>query len=263
MSSTSPHTARHTPRRALLGGAATLAAVAGSLLLAAPASAHVTVNPPEAAPGGFTKLTFRVPTESPKASPTKVSVTFPSTTPLASVSIKPHPGWTAQVTKSKLANPIEDDGLKLTEAVSRITWTARPGVQIAPGQFDEFDVSVGPLPSSAKSMSFPTVQTYDDGTTVRWIDPVTPGGAEPEHPAPTLTLAAAPANGAANASPSAAAATATPGASDTAPNTGPVAQTEATDGTARALGTAGLVVGVIGLLVGAAGFIAARRRRGA
>jgi uncharacterized protein YcnI len=251
-------------RRAALGAGAALATLTGSLLLAGPASAHVTVNPREAASGGFTKLTFRVPTEKPDASTTKVSVTFPSATPLASVSTKPLPGWTAQVTKSKLANPIEDDGLKLTEAVSRITWTARQGVKIAPGQFDEFDVSVGPLPSSAKSMSFPTVQTYDDGTTVRWIDPVTPGGAEPEHPAPTLTLAAdTPGQGAANASPSAAAATATPGASDTAPNTAPIAQTEATDGTARALGTAGLVVGVIGLLVGAAGFIAARRRRGA
>src|SRR3954464_674383 len=114
-------------RRAALGAGAALATLTGSVLLAGPASAHVTVNPHEAAPGGFTKVTFRVPTEKPDASTTKVSVTFPTTTPLASVSIKPHPGWTAQVTKSKLANPIEDDGLKLTEAVSRITWTARPG----------------------------------------------------------------------------------------------------------------------------------------
>src|SRR3954447_14588964 len=250
-------------RRATLGVGTTLAALTGSVLLAGSASAHVTVNPREAASGGFTKLTFRVPTEKPDASTTKVSVTFPSATPLASVSVKPLPGWTAQVTKSKLAKPIEDEGLKLTEAVSRITWTAEKAAAIAPGQFQEFDVSVGPLPSSAKSISFPAVQTYDDGTSVNWTDPVTAGGPEPEHPAPTLTLAAAPANGAATASPSAAATTATPGASDTAPNTSPVAQTEATDGTARALGTAGLVVGVIGLLVGAAGFIAASRRRGA
>jgi uncharacterized protein len=250
---------RTTSRRALLGGAAALAAVAGSVLLASPASAHVTVNPPDAAPGGFTKLTFRVPTEAPKASTTKVSVSFPTNTPLASVSTKPHPGWTAQVTRSKLAKPIEDEGLKLTEAVSRITWTAQPGMKIAPGQFEEFDVSVGPLPSSARSMSFPTVQTYDDGTTVRWVDPVTPGGAEPEHPAPTLTLAAEPTNGAADAGASAAPATASPPA---APASARVAA-DTTDGTARALGTAGLVVGVLGLLVGAAGLGAARRRRGA
>jgi uncharacterized protein len=251
-------------RRTALGAGATLAALTGSLLLAGPASAHVTVNPNEAAPGGFAKLSFRVPTERPDASTTKVSVTFPSATPLASVSIKPHPGWTAKVTKSKLAKPIEDEGLKLTEAVSRITWTAQKGAGIAPGQFDEFDVSVGPLPSSAKSMSFPAVQTYDDGTTVNWTDPVTAGGKEPEHPAPTLTLAADTAGqAAATASPSSAAAPATSAASDTATNTAPVAQTKATDGTARALGTAGLVLGVLGLLVGAAGFGAARRRRGA
>jgi uncharacterized protein YcnI len=253
-----------TRRRALLGVVATVAAVTGPVLLAGPASAHVTVNPDQATPGGFAKLTFRVPTEAPKASTTRVSVTFPSATPLASVSIKPHPGWTAKVTKSKLAKPIEDEGLKLTEAVSRITWTAQKGAGIAPGQFDEFDVSVGPLPSSAKSMSFPTVQTYDDGTTVRWTDPVTAGGKEPEHPAPTLTLAAEAGGGqgAATASPPAAAATAT-ATSAAAPDTAPVAATKATDGTARALGTAGLVVGVLGLLAGAAGFGAARRRRGA
>src|SRR4051812_20444846 len=245
-------------RRTLLGSGATLAAVAGTVLLAGPASAHVSVNPGQAAPGGFTKLSFRVPTESPKASTTKVTVSFPTTTPLASVSVKPLPGWKIVTVKSKLPKPVVDDDLTLTEAVSQITWTAQKGAAIAPGQFQEFDVSVGPLPSSAKSMSFPTVQTYDDGTTVRWIDPVTPGGAEPEHPAPTLTLAAAPANGAANAGASAAPATASASA---APASAPAAA-DATDGTARALRTAGLVVGVLGLLVGAAGFIAARRRRG-
>jgi uncharacterized protein len=248
-------------RRTALGAAATLATLTGSVLLAGPASAHVSVNPPEATAGGFTKLTFQVPTEAPKASTTKVSVSFPSATPLASVSVKPHPGWTAEVTKAKLADPVvDDDGLKITEAVSRITWVAQKGTSIAPGQFDEFDVSVGPLPSTGKSMSFPVVQSYDDGTTVRWTDPVSAGGKEPEHPAPTLTLAADPpaAQGAsADPAPAPATVTVTPSA---AASGAPAAQSTATDGTARALGAAGLVVGVLGLIAGATGFGAARRR---
>jgi uncharacterized protein len=239
-------------RRAVLGSGATLAVVAGSVLLAGPASAHVSVNPSSAAPGGFAKLTFRVPTESPKASTTKVSVSFPTSTPLASVSIKPHAGWTASVTKTKLPKPVVDDGLSVTEAVSRITWTAQKGAAIAPGQFDEFDVSVGPLPKSVKSLQFPAVQTYDDGTVVNWNQPTPASGEEPEHPAPTLTLAAATEAGGA-AAPASATAT-------TSPDTSPVAQTSSTDGTARALGTAGLVVGVLGLLAGAIALVAARRR---
>src|SRR5919112_873025 len=153
-----PHTSLL--RRCLAGGGATLAALAGSVLLAAPASAHVTVNPREAAPGGFAKLTFRVPTESATASPIKLAVSFPTSTPLASVSIKPHPGWAATVTRSKLAKPVDSGDLKITEAVSRITWTARGSTKIAPGQFEEFDVSVGPLPEGLKTISFPAVQSY-------------------------------------------------------------------------------------------------------
>jgi len=239
-------------RRTVLGSGATLAAVAGSVLLAGPASAHVTVNPGQAAPGGFTKLTFRVPTESPKASTTKVTVSFPTATPLASVSVKPLPGWNIVTVKSKLPKPVVDDDLTLTEAVSQITWTAEKGAAVAPGQFQEFDVSVGPLPKNAKSLSFPAVQTYSDGTTVSWNEPAPAGGAEPEHPVPTLTLAADPAQGAA-ANPASATAT-------TSPNSSNVSASESSDGTARALGTAGLVVGVLGLLAGVAAFVAARRR---
>jgi hypothetical protein len=36
-----------------------------------------------------------------------------------------------------------------------------------------------------------TLQTYSDGTIVRWIDDTAAGQPEPEHPAPVLTLTAA------------------------------------------------------------------------
>jgi hypothetical protein len=40
----------------------------------------------------------------------------------------------------------------------------------------------------ADQLSFPTVQTYGDGTESAWIEPTVEGGAEPEHPAPVLPL---------------------------------------------------------------------------
>ena len=82
-------------------------AAASLLLLATPALAHVTVQGPGATQGGFTKLTFRVPTEKPVAT-TKLEIQFPADAPLAFVSIKPHAGWTVVVKKAKPAVEVKD-----------------------------------------------------------------------------------------------------------------------------------------------------------
>jgi uncharacterized protein YcnI len=176
----------------LLKRSALVAALVGglTLALAVPASAHVTVNPTTATPGGYTKVTFRVPTESDTLSTTKVEVTLPADAPVASVSVKPVPGWTAVAEKSTLATPIDAHGTAITEAVSKITWTADTAAAIKPGQFQEFDVSLGPLPEKGQ-MIFKALQTYSDGSIVRWIDEPATDGSEPEHPAPVLKLAAA------------------------------------------------------------------------
>jgi uncharacterized protein YcnI len=149
------------------------------LLLAAPATAHVSVNPGEAPKGGFTKLSFRVPNEKDVAT-VKVEVAFPADAPVAEVSTRPVPGWTATVEKAG-------------ETVTRITWS---GGTIQPGEFQEFDISLGPLPDKVDHMVFKALQTYAGGEVVRWIDePPAAGGAEPDHPAPVLTLTAATADG--------------------------------------------------------------------
>jgi uncharacterized protein YcnI len=179
-----------------------VSAAAAVLASASTASAHVTVNPNNATQGGFAKLTFRVPTERDVAT-TKLEVAFPADQPLAFFNVKPHAGWSYKVTKAKLATPITVFGEKLTEAVSRVTWTAEGAANaIKPGEFDEFDVSVGPLPT-APQMVFKALQTYADGQVVRWIEPRAAGAADPEHPAPVLTLTAAAPADSASASPTA------------------------------------------------------------
>jgi periplasmic copper chaperone A len=182
-----PTTLRRAQRLAL----GTLAAVVAAclLLLAAPGWAHVTVNPREAVQGGYTALSFRVPNETDDTSTTKVEVFLPQEHPLASVSVRPHPGWHAKVVTKKLAKPLSTDDGKVTDGVYSITWTPdRAKDALQPGQYDEFDVSVGPRPE-VSSLTFKTLQTYSDGTVVRWIDqPAAAGQPEPEHPAPVLTL---------------------------------------------------------------------------
>ncbi|MGS2807842.1 YcnI family copper-binding membrane protein [Nocardia sp. MW-W600-9] len=152
------------------------AAIAAGLVLAAcgSAAAHVTVDAPGAAQGKYTVATFKVPTESETAATTALRMTVPN---LKSVRTEPMPGWTAKVERN-------DKG----EAVA-VSWTADPGNPgIGPGQFQRFVLSLGPLPAQ-DTVTFPATQTYSDGKVVAWDQPST-GGAEPEHPAPSITLSA-------------------------------------------------------------------------
>jgi uncharacterized protein YcnI len=223
-------------KQTALRRAATVSAVAAAFVLglAGPAAAHVTVNPGTATQGGYTKVAFRVPNESDSASTTKLEVNLPVESPIGSVSVKPVPGWTAVAEKSKLAAPVKVHDSEITEAVTKITWTAATGSEIKPGTFQEFDVSLGPLPE-ADQMVFKALQTYSDGTVVRWIDEPTTDGTEPESPAPVLKLTAASA--------------AAPSAAAPAPAVEAAAE-ESDSGNGAAWGIAGLVAGLSGLILG-------------
>jgi uncharacterized protein YcnI len=166
----------------LAAGAAVVLGVGGI------ASAHVSAHAPEATPGGFAEITFRVPTESDTASTVKLQVQLPTKTPLASVGVKPIPRWTVTTKATYLAQPVEtDDGDTITDAVSQITWTAAAGQGVAPGQYQDLAISAGPLPKSG-TLAFPAIQTYSDGTQVAWIEPTLQGQPEPQHPAPTVSV---------------------------------------------------------------------------
>jgi uncharacterized protein len=237
-----------TINRRLARAAGVLAAGAVAVVATAlPASAHVTVSPKTATAGGNAQLSFNVPTENDTASTTKLAVQFPIDAPIASVEVQPKAGWTYEVKKGAPSHPVTtDDGDKITEVVNEITWTAVPGsAGIKPGEFDTFVISAGPLPTNVSSVSFKAVQTYSDGSVVRWIDLSQPGKPEPAYPAPTLTLTPVSDAAAGTASPASAGSTSTASKSD---------------GTARGLGVAGLVVGALGLVTGGLGLAAARRR---
>lgn len=182
------HTFPRVRARSLATGALTAVLGALAVALAAGASAHVTVSSTDARQDGYGKVTVRVPNESETTGTTKVSVSMPAGSPIASVRVKPHVGWSFSAPKVALPKPAKQGDKTITEAVSTITWTADPGVSIKPGSFDEFEFSAGRLPAGQTSMSFPAIQTYSDGKVVKWDDPATKGAAEPEHPAPVLNL---------------------------------------------------------------------------
>jgi uncharacterized protein len=234
--------------------------VAGAtvLVLSAPAFAHVSVQPEgEAAQGGYAVVDFKVPNERDNASTTKLEVTLPTDHPLASVMPQPVQGWEIKTTRSTLDKPIESHGEKLTEAVTKVTWTAT-GDGIEPGYFQKFPVSLGALPEDTDQLVFKAVQTYSNKEVVRWIEVPQEGQEEPDTPAPVLELAAADGSGTHDA-----AATSGSEADDTeaAARTTEAAGDDSggsTDTTARVLGIVGIVVGAAGVAYG----VLAGRRRG-
>ncbi|WP_314147843.1 YcnI family protein, partial [uncultured Leifsonia sp.] len=221
-------------------GVASVAAVA--LALAAPlaASAHVHVDPDQASVGGYSTLTFKVPNESAKAGTVKLEVDLPTDTPLTSVSYQPVAGWTTQVVSETLPKPVKTDTGTITEAPVKVVWTAGSGVQIAPGQFQQFVISAGAMPDTG-SILLPTHQYYSDGTVVDWDQKTPASGAEPEHPAPTVYITEAPPAGEDSAVPSVAA---TPGAEPA-----PASASPAAAAAAIGLGIGGLALGAIALVV--------------
>jgi uncharacterized protein YcnI len=194
-------------------------AAAGLVVLAGPASAHVTVSAPGATRGGSDQeITFRVPVEK-KVDTVGLKVALPVATPIASVDVQATAGWTHREKSVKLAQPIHTDDGDLTEAVSEVDWTAQPGRGLTPGEFGAFTIIAGQLPDAA-SLTFKVIQVYSDGSTVSWIETAAPGGNADtlEHPAPTLALAKPTAAGGGATSAPAAAST----SSSKSSNTGPV-----------------------------------------
>ena len=228
-------------RRTAVVAALTTVSLAG---LATAASAHVTANPKTAEQGGFTKVSFRVPNERDNADTTKVLIRMPAEHPIEHVSVRPVPGWKVKVKTERPARPVKIEGGELTEAVSTITWS---GGRIGPGEFEEFEVSMGPLPTGVDRVLFKAEQSYSNDEVVKWDQDPGDGRDEPERPAPSLTLTAkgaAPASG--------------PASAITASRTAGTDATE--DGTARLLGGLGLAVGVAGVGVGGFGLARARRQ---
>ena len=133
---------------------AVLTALAASVAVAGTASAHVTVSSPDASPGGYGKLTFRVPNESDTASTVALRIQIPEESALASLRVQPVPGWTATLTESRLGEPLENHGEETTHYVSVVEFRADAGNRIAPGEFLEFALSGGPFPD-ADALTFP------------------------------------------------------------------------------------------------------------
>ena len=157
-----------------------------SALVAAGGGARPTSpsSPSQVPAGGFARLDVRVPNERDDAATEKVEVQMPDG--FLFVSYEPVEGWSVDVKIEKLDEPAEAFGEEITEQVDTVTFTAdSPDAAIQPGQFRDFGLSVG-MPEDAaagETLTFPAIQTYDNGEVVRWI-----GAPDAEEPAAQVTL---------------------------------------------------------------------------
>jgi uncharacterized protein YcnI len=210
-------------RRSLIGTAAAAMLYLVPAAAITTASAHVQASSDDATRGGYATVSFQVPNESTTgAATTALTLELPN---VSAVRTETKPGWAAK---------IDRDGDK----VRSVTFTAAPDGGIPADQFDVFRIAVK-LPD-ADSVSFPVTQTYADGAAVKWDQLPVPGGPEPEHPAPTLVLAAGSApKPAHHPAPTASA----------APTAAPTAQEphKVVDNTSRILAGAALLVGALGV----------------
>jgi uncharacterized protein len=236
------------PRRSIVKKVASLVAGVGILVvvIAGPASAHVTVEPSSAPKGSDAVLTFVVPNEKDNATTTKLTVQFPTDHPIADALVQSMAGWTSQVATLHVTTPIQTDNGPVNTAVKSVTWTATDGKGVTQNHFAEFAVSVG-LPDDADSLTFPAIQTYSDGSTVNWVQVTPSGGPEPDNPAPVLTLTASQEG---SSTPTTAATTGSASSS----------VTHSDVNNAKTLAIIGLIVGALGLIAGIVAIVLSRRR---
>ncbi len=197
--------------RAVRGAAAGgLAAVA--LLCAAPAWADVSVVADTPVTGTYAVVTLNVSNTRQTAAVTAVEVTVPIDSRTVTVTAGQQTGWDIDVRTSGAGS-------------TAISWQAS-GASLPPGQFLALGLMIGPLPAQP-SLPFSTVETYSDGDQVRWDQVPTANEPTPPRPAPVLALSAQPVSAVAG------------------PDTAGSGGGGGTDGVARLLSTAAVLIGLV------------------
>jgi uncharacterized protein YcnI len=238
-------------------GALPAATAAIALSLAAPAGAHVTATPSTAEAGAYTVVTFSVGHGCEGSPTTKIEIQVPES--VLAVTPTRNPYYEVEKTMVDLDEPVADaHGNEVTERVGSIVYTA--DTPLPEGQRDTFELSFQLPDAEGEVLTFPTVQTCQEGET-GWVEVPAEGqdADELDSPAPAFEIlpAGEDAHGAGDDSSDEAEGSAEQASND-GDDAGEPAEAATPDTDSSALGWAGLVAGLLGL---AAGGIALARTR--
>ncbi|MBM3508207.1 MAG: YcnI family protein [Alphaproteobacteria bacterium] len=160
-----------------------LAPVAAATLLAAlPASAHMAVEPAQAAANTTIAVGFRVGHGCGTSPTTALKVRIPDG--VTNARPQPKAGWTLTVVRGGPATPAAAADEAALPAVTEVHWT---GGTLPNEFYDTFFIRMR-LPNRPETtLYFPVVQECQGGVH-RWIDVPQPGQPEPAEPTPGLRL---------------------------------------------------------------------------
>ncbi|MGY0007935.1 DUF1775 domain-containing protein, partial [Micromonospora sp. I033] len=173
-------------RRGRWWAALLAAALGGPLGWPGPASAAevtLTTSPAQVRQGDAIELAVVLPEERAGSRTSRIELRMPADAPIGEVYPLSVPDWAPTITTRTLDRPVAGiHAAELNQVTDAVTWIRMPGTT-GPARLS---LGMGPMPATDR-LTFSVIQTYADGTVVRWTDP--PGGA---HPAPTVTLLPAP-----------------------------------------------------------------------
>ena len=160
-----------------------IAAALGGAMLACPATAHVTLDPPQAAAGSYVRTAIRVPHGCAGAATRQVTIRLPDE--VTSARPMPKPGWTLAITRRAPEAPVPNGhGGTITEVVGEITWAGGP---LPDEQYDEFVLMLHTPKRPGETLVLPVIQHCEGGATAAWTEVPAAG-----HPAPSIRLLPAP-----------------------------------------------------------------------
>jgi uncharacterized protein YcnI len=162
-------------------------AAVAALCAAGPAAAHVVLEYQVAPAGHPYKATFKVGHGCGSAATRQVSVSIPPG--VTDARPMPKPGWSVEVVRQALPQPVTRHGRTVTEDVAQVTWTARtPGDHLPSDQYDEF-VLVARTPERPGTIHWPVQQVCEAGR-LDWAEVPAPGqkAADLRYPAARLEI---------------------------------------------------------------------------
>lgn len=168
---------------------AMLVVATGMLLLAPSAAARVSIVPDQAIGGDTETFAFRLANERLDTPSTRLELIFPQDIPIAYAKVDPAPGWKVTINPRPLNPPAKMGDKVVNQVVGSMVFE---GGSVAPHQFDQFMVTLGPLPKDGR-LVFESIQTFANGAVERLATPPAPGQTSPAAPVITIgdTAAAA------------------------------------------------------------------------
>ncbi|SCF30989.1 DUF1775 domain-containing protein [Micromonospora mirobrigensis] len=140
----------------------------------------VTTTPAQVHQGDAVEVAVLLPEERAGSRTTRIELRMPPDAPIGEVYPLSVPDWAPRITTRTLDRPVAGiHSPELDQVTEAVTWTRAPGAGTGPARLS---LGMGPMPATDR-VRFQLIQTYADGTVVRWADPA--GGA---HPAPTIPL---------------------------------------------------------------------------